>query len=173
MPTIRPAYGFGPILDRPTDVFQHWRFSGATMVMFPSGKARRTKARRTNESPTLNASCKASGFLLRLTGWTHVPTSAASVAKWPKAPVCGTGDHGFEPRRSPQPVSLDAPVAQWIERWASDPEAAGSTPARRATHSTWFPRSLCPSSRGNCKVTSLCPVRMDSRFRGNDGWGGE
>ena len=26
----------------------------------------------------------------------------ASVAKRPKAPVCGTGDHGFESRRSPQ-----------------------------------------------------------------------
>ena len=25
----------------------------------------------------------------------------ASVAKWSKAPVCGTGDHGFESRRSP------------------------------------------------------------------------
>ena len=27
--------------------------------------------------------------------------TAASVAKWSKAPVCGTGDHGFESRRSP------------------------------------------------------------------------
>ena len=55
----------------------------------------------------------------------------ASVAKWSKAPVCGTGDHGFESRRSPQTVPK-APVAQWIEHWASDPGVAGSTPARRA-----------------------------------------
>ena len=27
---------------------------------------------------------------------------AASIAKWSKAPVCGTGDHGFESRCSPQ-----------------------------------------------------------------------
>ncbi len=59
---------------------------------------------------------------------------AASVAKRSKAPVCGTGDHGFESRRSPQSVvpRLHAPVAQWIEHWASDPGVAGSTPARRA-----------------------------------------
>ena len=62
-----------------------------------------------------------------------------------KAPVCGTGDHGFEPRRSPQErpltdhgakfLSLPAPVAQWIEHWASDPGVAGSSPAGRATSS--------------------------------------
>ena len=67
------------------------------------------------------------------------PAGAASVAKRSKAPVCGTGDHGFESRRSPQntgrrhSVKLHAaPVAQWIEHWASDPGVAGSTPAGRA-----------------------------------------
>ena len=62
----------------------------------------------------------------------------ASVAKWSKAPVCGTGDHGFESRRSPQYAGyfpIAAPVAQRIERWASDPEVAGSNPAGRAKHS--------------------------------------
>ncbi len=58
----------------------------------------------------------------------------ASVAKWSKAPVCGTGDHGFESRCSPHlqtPLQL-APVAQRIEYWASDPGVVGSNPARRA-----------------------------------------
>ena len=59
----------------------------------------------------------------------------ASVAKWSKAPVCGTGDHGFESRRSPQYVVFPfaAPVAQRIEHWASDPGVAGSNPVGRAT----------------------------------------
>ncbi len=66
-----------------------------------------------------------------------MPAGVASVAKRPKAPVCGTGDHGFESRRSPQALffrgfSPFAPVAQWIEHWASDPGVAGSSPARRA-----------------------------------------
>ena len=62
----------------------------------------------------------------------------ASVAKWSKAPVCGTGDRGFESHRSPQfnrlYTPLDAPVAQRIEYWASNPGVAGSNPARRATN---------------------------------------
>ena len=57
----------------------------------------------------------------------------ASVAKRSKAPVCGTGDHGFESRRSPQflPYHPNAPVAQRIEYWASNPGVVGSNPARR------------------------------------------
>ena len=43
----------------------------------------------------------------------------ASVAKWSKAPGCGSGDRGFESHRSPQLASAKkrvcAPVAQWIE----------------------------------------------------------
>ena len=30
----------------------------------------------------------------------------ASIAKWSKAPVCGTGDHGFESRCSPHHPNL-------------------------------------------------------------------
>ena len=60
--------------------------------------------------------------------------SVASIAKWSKAPVCGTGDHGFESRCSPQTrrPKHNAPVAQRIEYWASDPGVVGSNPARRA-----------------------------------------
>ena len=127
---------------------------------------------RIKRTPCLNASCKASGFLLRLTCRVNGPTSAASVAKWPKAPVCGTGDHGFEPRRSPQPAPPDAPVAQWIERWASDPEAAGSTPARRAnTLHLVSPSLYTPSGLGLCGHLILCSARVDSRESGNDGKG--
>ena len=59
--------------------------------------------------------------------------SVASIAKWSKAPVCGTGDHGFESRCSPHlqtPLQL-APVAQRTEYWASDPGVVGSNPAGR------------------------------------------
>ena len=127
---------------------------------------------RIKRTPCLNASCKASGFLLRLICRVNGPTSAASVAKWPKAPVCGTGDHGFEPRRSPQPAPPDAPVAQWIERWASDPEAAGSTPARRAnTLHLVSPSLYTPSGLGLCGHLILCSARVDSRESGNDGKG--
>ena len=73
--------------------------------------------------------------------WQRFPM--ASVAKWSKAPVCGTGDHGFESRRSPQPPVPFAPVAQWIEHWASDPGVAGSSPARRATR---FPFQPAPDA---------------------------
>ena len=44
-----------------------------------------------------------------LAGWHHrsaSQTSVASVAKRSKAPVCGTGDHGFESHRSPQNLRL-------------------------------------------------------------------
>ena len=71
-----------------------------------------------------------------MAGWV-TGTNVASIAKWSKAPVCGTGDHGFESRCSPQPkrfiLQEIAPVAQWTEHWASDPGVAGSSPARRAT----------------------------------------
>ncbi len=86
----------------------------------------------------------------------------ASVAKRPKAPVCGTGDHGFESRRSPQLTNtqdlrhLYAPVAQWIEHWASDPGVAGSSPARRATtfstpsgRSVRLPRTVAGNQRNS------------------------
>ena len=55
------------------------------------------------------------------------------VAKSVKAPGCGPGDRGFESHRPPHILNLHfAPVAQRIERLASDQEVAGSNPAGRA-----------------------------------------
>jgi hypothetical protein len=54
------------------------------------------------------------------------------VAKLVKAPGCGPGDRGFESHRPPHLFDYhNAPVAQWIERLASNQEVAGSTPAGR------------------------------------------
>ena len=66
----------------------------------------------------------------------------ANVAHLVRAPGCGSGGGGFNPRHSPQDKESDsftlfycyngtyAPVAQWIEQETSKLLAVGSIPTR-------------------------------------------
>ena len=90
-------------------------------------------------------------------------STVASVAKRPKAPVCGTGDHGFESRRSPQqqfyPINpFVAPVAQRIEYWASNPGVVSSSLARRTTFQSRKKTSGSPRGPRLLPLPSISPT---------------
>ncbi len=60
--------------------------------------------------------------------WAEMPCSCrfsvASIAKWSKAPVCGTGDHGFESRCSPQLFHLALRPARTVSCACSSTDRA-------------------------------------------------
>ena len=81
------------------------------------------------------------------------PKSATATTEWSSPRPL--------PERGNNRMAANAPVAQWIEHWASDPGVAGSSPARRATssptaaisvYSSLYAGFLCPDS---CRATTV------------------
>ena len=79
--------------------------------------------------------CIGAGYLIAL-------NCVASVAEWSRRLSVAQEITGSNPvarpkngseQSGPRLLHLPAPVAQWIEHWASDPGVAGSSPAGRAT----------------------------------------
>ncbi len=65
----------------------------------------------------------------------------ASVAKWSKAPVCGTGDHGFESRRSPHASHISRACSSTDRVLGFGPRGCGfeSRQARQFLKLKWLP----------------------------------
>ena len=118
--------------------------------------------------------CNVAGYLLAF-------SCVASVAEWSRRLSVAQEITGSNPVARPKqrpgafrvPVSRSpAPVAQWIEHWASDPGVAGSSPAGRAIslscpHVLRFPfyaeRSLPDSPPGVC-LAVCCKMQLYRRL---------